>query len=85
MEHSTPLERIVRCALRLQGDDLELLACLAERIKIGESCYGTMQIDRDPRNFVQEATEEILDATIYLAAALLRKERRECQTTDSTG
>lgn len=68
-------DQLLYSARQLEGDDLAVLCRIADRLLMGKDVYGTMRINLDPRNFVKEAEEEMLDGAIYLAAELLRKER----------
>jgi hypothetical protein len=45
---------------------------------MGRWQYGPLQVDADPRDFEHEALEELLDAVVYLAGALLRRRRGAC-------
>ena len=45
----------------------------------GEKKHGALDIDKDPRNFNQEAIEELLDSMVYIAAEVLRLMKIEAQ------
>lgn len=41
----------------------------------GAAQYGALEIDADPRDFLHEASEELIDARFYLAAEAIRLRR----------
>ena len=55
------------------GDEIRVLSSVAERLRLGLSVYGPMHLDSDGRDMRIETTEEMIDATVYLAAKLLRE------------
>lgn len=61
-------------ALMAEMGDVEcrLLLSIARRLYMGQETYGPFR-EVDPRNFRQEAHEEFLDATIYLARETIGK------------
>ena len=63
-------------AARLGADELRVLVLVATRARAGQACYGSLDLRRDPRDFQGEALEELADATVYFAAAVLRRRRR---------
>jgi len=66
---------------RLQEDERLIVTTIVERIDRGRDEYGPWEIDKDHyRNYRQEALEELLDGTAYLAAELVRmKNERSSQ------
>lgn len=52
------------------GQERELLARVKERLEVGAGRYGPLKI-ADGRDLLEEATEELLDATIYLTGKLM--------------
>src|SRR5438046_2167617 len=68
----TRREQLVALAHRLAGDELAVLVFIARRLTEGRSRYGTLDLERDRRDFRHEALEELADAAVYLAAAILR-------------
>lgn len=62
----------------LNADELEVLCVIAERMaRIGVKSYGHLDIDGDGRDFIEEANQEYLDATVYLAIETIRKTRKK--------
>ena len=51
--------------------NLEILNLIEERLAKGEKRYGKENIASDGRDFVQEALEEALDCSVYLAGCLI--------------
>lgn len=49
---------------------------LARRMLTGRQRYAPLQLDTDPRDWVREAREEMLDGAAYLACALVQRARR---------
>lgn len=60
----------------LGTDEARVVAAVAERLRMGASAYGPLAIVDDPRDWRREAAEEALDLAVYLAAELLRAQRR---------
>ena len=42
------------------------------RMTMGEKKYGPLELDQDPRVFIQETLEELIDALNYLEMAMLQ-------------
>jgi hypothetical protein len=60
---------------RLGRDEHRVLARIAERLVLGATTYGPLDIASDPRSFrSREAREEVEDALVYLACAWLKGE-----------
>lgn len=59
----------------MSPDERALLDLIGERIEQGRATYGPLYLDSDDRDFETEALEEILDAVVYLAAAILKLRR----------
>ena len=59
--------------------NIEILDLIEERLLIGERKYGNENVINDGRDFVQEALEEALDCSVYLAAKLIeiKNKRKE--------
>ena len=49
----------------------KILNLIEQRLAKGEKRYGKENISSDGRDFVQEALEEALDCSVYLAGHLL--------------
>lgn len=63
----------VRVLGDLAGDELDVVGMVIERLKAGRLAYGPFDLRNDVRDFDAEATDECLDAAVYLAAGLLRR------------
>ena len=59
--------------------NIEILDLIEERLIVGERKYGNENVINDGRDFVQEALEEALDCSVYLAAKLIeiKNKRKE--------
>ena len=51
--------------------NIKILDLIEERLLIGERKYGNENVINDGRDFIQEALEEALDCSVYLAAKLI--------------
>ena len=49
----------------------QIVKLIKKRLIIGEKRYGKENISSDGRDFVQEALEEALDCSVYLAGYLI--------------
>ena len=65
-----PLRDSVR---QLGPDERRLIELIAERLAAGRTQYGELVLATDRRDFTIEASEEALDAAVYLAARLLKE------------
>lgn len=66
---SRKLEDIVAL---LGEDERRVLTEIALRLEMGAGQYGALSIATDRRRWSVEASEEFLDASVYLAIAMLR-------------
>ncbi len=57
----------------LDGDELDVVGMVIERLKAGRLAYGPFDLRNDGRQFDEEARDECLDAAIYLAAGLIQR------------
>lgn len=60
---------------QLAGDERAVLLALAKRLVAGRALYGQLELEHDQRDFLREASEELLDATVYLTIDVLRRAR----------
>lgn len=72
MDGAAMAERLCELAAELGRDELAVLVLVAERLAAGRKRYGNLDLSTDARNFRMEALEEIADALVYSAAALMR-------------
>lgn len=63
------LEEVCR---ELGPDELRILKKIAERLAMGQRQYGRLRLAHDARNFRKEASEELLDAVVYLTCEVER-------------
>ena len=56
--------------------NIKILDLIEERLLIGERKYGNENVINDGRDFLQEALEEALDCSVYLAAKLIEIENK---------
>jgi|HubBroStandDraft_2_1064218.scaffolds.fasta_scaffold47142_4 hypothetical protein len=69
------LDRELDAACAELGDDeVRVVVLVAKRLAVGRKCYGPLDIKGDPRDWRHEASEELLDGCVYLAAETLRSE-----------
>jgi hypothetical protein len=66
------LDQVVDACDGLGNDEARVVIAVAKRLALGRRCYGALRIQQDPRDWKKEASEEALDAAVYLAADLLR-------------
>lgn len=55
---------------------LDVAIGLAERMLTGRKRYAPLALATDPRDWVKEAREEMLDGAAYLACAMVQRGRR---------
>ena len=66
--------------------NLKILDLVGKRLAKGEKRYGKENIASDGRDFVQEALEEALDCSVYLAGHLIEiQEKLELPKSQCTG
>lgn len=65
-------ERLDALWAGLGDDERRVLLVIAERLSRGAAQYGQLDVSRDTRDWKQEAHEEFLDASVYLAVRTLR-------------
>lgn len=70
------LHRLLLAAAGLGDDEIEVLTLIATRLAEGTRIYGRLHLDRDSRDFQHEALEEVTDALVYVAAALVQRALR---------
>jgi len=54
-------------------------ALKAERMTQGEKKHGPLDLETDPRNFIKEAVEELIDFLNYLEMAMLQGKINFCK------
>jgi len=59
------------------SEDVKIL--LRNRLELGRSQYGPLNLDQDHREWLSEALEEALDGAIYSAAKLVQTKDRELE------
>ena len=66
--------------------NLKILDLVGKRLVKGEKRYGKENIISDGRDFIQEALEEALDCSVYLAGHLIEiQERLKLPESQCTG
>lgn len=53
---------------KLDGDELDVLVEVARGLVAGRKVYGELRLDTDRRDFDAEASAELRDALVYIAA-----------------
>lgn len=56
---------------QLGDDERRVLTLIAERLLMGQSQYGVLDMATDPRDWRKEALEECADGLVYAAVALM--------------
>ena len=62
--------------------NIKILDLIEERLLIGERKYGNENVINDGRDFIQEALEEALDCSVYLAAKLIEIKNKRKEETE---
>jgi hypothetical protein len=79
--HRQDLEaQLIALAPQLGDDELRVLVLLVRRVLAGQRRYGHLDLANDPRAFGREALEEVADGLFYLAAAILRIDKKYAGT-----
>jgi hypothetical protein len=60
----------------METDENKLVRLIKKRLDIGRTKYGPWEIN-DDRNYERETLEELLDAALYLAAAILKRRKND--------
>lgn len=68
-------DRILVAAARLNEDERDVLAEVAEGLVHGQDIYGKMDLASDTRDFVLEATHEDRDWLVYRAMQIVAQRR----------
>ena len=68
----------------------QIVKLIKKRLVVGEERYGKENITSDGRDFIQEALEEALDCSVYLAGQLIEiqaklKNKKEFPNHECTG
>lgn len=53
-------------------DEVRVIERIVQRVRMGQRQYGPFKLATNPKDWKAEAAEELLDATVYLAAQSLR-------------
>lgn len=63
----TTAEQLTEILPKLGPDEQRVLLRIAERLVLGCAQYGQLNIASDRRNWTEEAAQEALDLSVYLA------------------
>lgn len=66
------MRSLEQIAALLGEDERRVLTEIARRLECGAAQYGALDIAKDRRRWSTEASEEFMDAAVYLAIAMLR-------------
>lgn len=58
---------------KLGEDERRVLLAIARRLALGAKAYGPLDVNGDRRNWRAEATEELLDACVYLSCQSIKE------------
>lgn len=67
---------------QLGHDERELAEYVIEGLLEGRKSYGELDLDRDPRDWHDQAAQEHRDALVYLACAALARRRAKARTSE---
>lgn len=70
---TSPAEEIAALLPDLNDDEQRVLLTIAKRLAMGRKQYGALDLATDPRTWTNEAYEEALDMSNYLAMALVKR------------
>jgi len=59
------------------SENNKIIKLIEERLQVGKNEYGTELNPLDGRDWMKEALEELLDATVYLATKLRQLKKLE--------
>lgn len=59
----------------LETDARAVVRLIVERLIIGRRAYGALHLDVDPRDWIKEASDEVLDMSVYMACHLVEMMR----------
>jgi hypothetical protein len=54
-------------------DERRVLLAIARRLALGATAYGRLDVQGDRRDWRAEATEELLDACVYLSCQAIKE------------
>jgi hypothetical protein len=69
-------ERLTEICAELGPGELRMLLLVAERLRTGQRRYGRFDLAADDRDWHTESLEEVADALVYAACALMRGQGR---------
>ena len=69
------INRVIRMLYNLGPDELEVVDGIVTGLVTGSQKYGQLDIERDPRDMLNEALEEMRDWSVYMAAEIIRRRR----------
>lgn len=69
------LKSIYETAETLNDDELAVVSVICKRLDLGAVNYGRLHIDRDARDWKDEAHAEAVDLAVYLSIATLKRSR----------
>jgi len=74
MDSETPaIERIASMLVGIGADELRVIELIVRRMRHGRAQYGPLDVHTDRKDWMHEASEELLDAVAYLAMEVTRK------------
>lgn len=74
MDTETPaIERIASMLVGIGPDELRVIELIVRRMRHGREHYGPLDVHTDRKDWMREASEELLDAVAYLAMEVTRK------------
>lgn len=69
----TAADELAALLPELGADEQRVLLTIAKRLAMGRKQYGALDLATDPRTWTNEAYEEALDMSNYLAMAMVRR------------
>lgn len=75
------MKKLIQQISALEGDELEVVKMIVDRMSQGRKVYGPWCVD-DGRDYLDETLQEMLDGANYLAAELVRLKRSKEATSE---
>ena len=60
---------------KLNADEREVIEFLVDGLLVGQYTYGKLDISSDPRDYIDEFSEEARDGLLYLSMQIVRRRR----------
>lgn len=61
------IRQIAEVSIGASADELRVIICVAERLRMGRDVYGPLNVKTSGRDYAKDLREEIYDAMAYCA------------------